>query len=226
MMKEQSGSAAMLAIFTVFVILSGVVALNTFESGYVRQINTLQQRIAVDTTKAVAAVVEAELNDALETAIAAAMFEAGKENRSKAFVENLLREYFNQRIDAGWSYSNFSISVLRSDENSLHVEWLPDGGLRAYGYLNALFEHVTGARAYGIKLDAEIAPRYGRMQYIAGLVYNQLQDTTKVQDIKLFENEINKEYAAECFSFKIYNRASFTVYELYGGRAITGENEG
>lgn len=234
-MREESGSAEMLAILTVFVILSGVIALNTFETGYVRQLNTFQQRMAIDTTKAVASAVEAELNDSLATAIAAAMYEAGKTAGTKEVVETLLRTYFNQRIAAGWSYSNFdSISVPLSDENSLRVEWLPDGGLRAYGYLNASFKHVMGAIAYGVKLDAGVAPRYGRMLYVAeNLVYPQAlivyARSRSLSDLKPFENELNENYLAERFSFSLYvedNSVKLTLNELYGGRVITAENEG
>ncbi|MEM3420888.1 MAG: hypothetical protein QW835_01995 [Candidatus Hadarchaeum sp.] len=224
---DELGSAELLAIFTVFVILAGIAALNTFESSYTRQIEVLQERMAVDTTRAVALVIEAELNDSLRSAIAAAMFEVGKFAGSKAEVESRLRSYFNQRIAAGWSYSNFeNIYVPLSDENSLQIEWLPDGGLRAYGYLEASFNHVSGAKAYGVKLDAGVVPRYGRMLYLANLAYSWAQ---RAADIAALEKELNENYSAEMFSFRIYRENSalkLTITELYGGRAITPENEG
>ncbi|MEM4188644.1 MAG: hypothetical protein QXN56_05780 [Candidatus Hadarchaeum sp.] len=224
---DELGSAELLAIFTVFVILSGIVALNTFESSYTRQMEVLQERMAVDTTRAVALVIEAELNDSLKSAVAAAMFEAGKFAGSKAEVESRLRNYFNQRIAAGWSYSNFeNIYIPLSDENSLQIEWLPDGGLRAYGYLEASFNHVLGAKAYGVKLDAGVVPRYGRMLHLANLAYGWAQ---RAADIAALEKELNENYSAEMFSFRIYREngaLKLTVTELYGGRAITPENEG
>ncbi|MGC8816419.1 MAG: hypothetical protein ACP5PX_01170 [Candidatus Hadarchaeum sp.] len=224
---DELGSAELLAIFTVFVILSSLAALNTFESGYTRQIELLQERMAVDTTRAVALAVEAELNDSLRSAVAAAMFEAGKFAGSKAEVESRLRNYFNQRIAAGWSYSNFdNIYVPLSDENSLQIEWLPDGGVRVYGYLGASFSHVSGAKAFGVKLDAGVTPRYGRMLYLANLAYGWAQ---KAADIEALERELNENYAAEMFSFHIYREngaLKLTITELYGGRAITPEGEG
>jgi len=226
-MEEECGSAELLAIFTVFVILSGAVALSTFESGYLRQMNTLQQRMAVDTTRAVASAVEAELNDSLRTAIAAAMFEVGKFAGTKADVEARLRSYLNQRIAAGWSYSNFeNIYIPLSDENSLRVVWLPDGGVRVYGYLNASFIHVTGAKTFGVKLDAGVVPRYGRMLYLANLTYSWAKE---VPDIVALESALNENYSAERFAFHIYREngiLKLTLTELYGGRAITSENEG
>ncbi len=225
MRREQSGSAALLAIFAVFVILTGVVALNTFEAGYTRQMKSLQQRMAVDTTKAVASAVEKELNDSLGTAISAAMFEVGKTAGTKAEVEERLRTYFNQRIAVGWSYSNFeSIVVPLSDENSLKIEWLPDGGVRAYGYLGARFEHVMGARAYGVKLEAGVAPRYGRMLFLANLVYGLAQ---RAPDIEAFQAEVNENFAAERFSFYIFREngaLNLNLRELYGGRVLTAED--
>lgn len=226
-MVEESGSAELLAIFAVFVVLSGLVALNTFESGYLRQMEALQERMAVDTTRAVALAIESELNDSLRSAIAAAMFEAGRFAGSKAEVESRLRSYFNQRIAAGWAYSNFdNIYIPLSDENSLQVEWLPDGGLRAHGYLEASFTHVLGARAYGVKLDAGVSPRYGRMLHLANLAYGWAQ---RAADIAALEEELNENYSAEMFSFHIYwenGALKLTITELYGGRAITPENEG
>ena len=226
MRNEQRGSAATLAVFTIFVILSGVVALNTFESGYTRQLSTLQQRMSVDTTKAVAAVIEVELDDSLAKAISAAIFESGKGAENKASVESRLRDYFNERIAAGWAYSNFeNIYVPLSDENSLQIEWLPDGGLRAYGYLNASFKHVSGAKAYGVKLDAGVAPRYGRMIFLAYRIYylNWPSDN----ELPAFEVGLNDNYAAERFSFHLWREGAskkLTLNELFGGRVVTTEN--
>ncbi|MGQ9788037.1 MAG: hypothetical protein ACUVQM_01790 [Candidatus Hadarchaeaceae archaeon] len=224
---EELGSAELLAIFAIFVVLTGLVALSTFESGYVRQMEMLQERMAVDTTRAVALTIELELNDSLRSAIAAAMFEAGKFAGSKADVESRLRSYFNQRIAAGWSYSNFeNIYIPLSDEKSLQVEWLPDGGLRAYGYLEASFSHVSGTKAYGVKLDAGFSPRYGRMLYLAKLAYGWAQMKA---DIAALEEELNENYSAEMFSFQISRENGalrLTITELYGGRAITPENRG
>ena len=227
MMRDQGGAAATLAVFTVFVILCAVVALHTFEVSYQRQLSMLQQRMATDTTKATAAAVEAELNDALRTAIGAGMYEAGRRGENREKVEERIRTYINQRIKLGWSYSNFeNIHVPLSDENSLLLEWLPDGGLRAYGYLNATFTHLMGAKAYGVKLDAGIVPRYERMYYIAHRVWSQAQTMSR-KDIDNFKDELNKNYACERLRFELENmdsRVRVTVYELYGGRAIAAEN--
>lgn len=232
MRHDENGAAATLAIFTIFVILSSILALHTFEVGYQRQTSALQQRMATDTTKAVAAAVEAELNDALNDAIGAGMYESGLRGENINKVEERLREYFNQRIELGWYYSNFvenendsTICVPLSDEDSLVVKWLPDGGLQAYGYLNASFKHVTGTRAYGVKLNAGIAPRYTRMLNVAYQIYTEAQG---VPDVDAFETELNENYAAERLGFTLTetdSRVRVTVRDLYGGRVIAAENE-
>lgn len=228
MKHEENGAAATLAIFTVFVILCSVLALHTFEAGYQRQLSMVQQRMATDTTKAVAAVVETELNDALKTAVEAGMYEAGRRGENKDMVENLLRKYFNQRIEARWSYSNFeNIDVPVSDNDSLKLTWLPDGSLRASGYLDASFTHVMGTRAYGVKLDAGVVPRYGRMLHIAYFVYSQAQ-TMDNAAIAAFQSELNDNYACEFLSFSLTqtdSRVRVTVHDDYAGRAIAAENE-
>lgn len=228
MRREENGAAATLAIFTVFVILCSVLALHTFEAGYQRQLSMVQQRMATDTTRAVAAVVETELNDALKTAVEAGMYEAGRRGENKDKVEERLRTYFNQRIEAGWSYSSFEdIYVPLSDEGSLLLAWLPDGSLRASGYLDASFTHVMGARAYGAKLDAGVVPRYGRMLHLAYLVYPQAQDMSG-EELADFEDDLDDNYACEFLSFSLTETLTgvrVTVHDHYAGRAIVAENE-
>jgi hypothetical protein len=225
MKTDERGAAATLAVFTVFVFLTSVVALNTFEEGYRRQLFGFNQAMAVDTTKATAASVETETNEALRTAISAAMYEAGLRGENKSGVENRLKQYFNQRISAGWSYSNFKeIQVPLSDENTLLLQWLPDGGLIAYGYLGATFEHLDGTKAFGLKLDAGVVPRYGRLYYVAHQVYQQAQT---VGDVGSFEDELNENYACERLRFnlaRVGGRTTVTIYDSYGGRAIAQEN--
>lgn len=221
---EIKGAAAALAVFTVFIVLSVLLAAHTFSQGYRRELSILHQAMAVDTTKAVASSVQTELNNALRTVIQASVYESGKEGENKQQVEERIREYFNERIENGWYYSNFkSIEVPLTDENSLHLEWLPDGGLRAYGFLAAEFEHVSGVRAFGIKLDAGVVPRYGRLYHIGHRVYEQVQS---VGDVEEFENELNENFACEQLSFEIERGGGsirVTVIDNYGGRAIAGD---
>jgi hypothetical protein len=206
----------------VFVILTSVVALNTFEAGYQRQLSLFHRSMAVDTTRAVSAGVQTELNDALQLAIQAAMYESGRRGGKKEEVESRLRSYFNERISAGWEYSNFKrIHVPLSDENSLLLEWLPDGSLKARGYLNAVFEHLMGTKAFGIQLDAGVVPRYGRLYHLAYLVY---ESASLAPGLKSFEDELNENYACELLEFELWRDAEgelkVTIRELYGGRAI------
>ena len=228
MRREENGAAVTLAIFTIFVILCSVLALHTFEAGYQRQLSMVQQRMATDSTRAVAAAVETELNYALRLAVEGSMYEAGRQGENKDRVEERLRDHFNQRIEAGWSYSNFeNIYVPPNDENSLVLVWLPDGSLRASGYLDASFTHVMGTRAYGVKLDAGVVPRYERMLHLAYRVYFQAQNMDNA-DIPDFENELNESYACEYLSFKLTptdGRIRVTIHDLYAGRAIVEENE-
>lgn len=226
MRREENGSAATLAIFTVFVILCSMLALNTFEAGYQRQLSMVQQRMATDTTRAVAAAVETELNDALTTAVGAGMYESGRRGENKGQVEQRLRTYFNERIEAGWSYSNLeNIYMPLSDGDSLVLVWLPDGSLRASGYLDASFTHLMGVKAYGVKLDAGVVPRYGRMLHLAYRVYSEAQTAP---DVEALESELNENYACEMLSFTLTqtdDHVRVTVYDLYAGRAIAAENE-
>ncbi|MEW6592883.1 MAG: hypothetical protein AB1305_04310 [Candidatus Hadarchaeota archaeon] len=225
MRADERGAAATLAVFTVFVFLTSIVALNTFEEGYQRQLSSFHQAVAIDTTKATAASVETEANEALTTAVSAAMYEAGRRGETKTGVESRVRNYFNERISAGWSYSNFKeIKVPLSAENTLLLSWLPDGGLQAWGYLDASLEHLSGTKAFGLKLGAGVVPRYGRLYKVAHQVYDEAQG---VADPEAFEAELNDNYASEFMRFdlvQVDSRVSVTIYDEYGGRAIAQEN--
>ncbi|MEW6222812.1 MAG: hypothetical protein AB1476_05865 [Candidatus Hadarchaeota archaeon] len=225
MRADEGGAAATLAVFTVFVFLTSIVALNTFEEGYQRQLSSFHQAVAIDTTKATAASVETEANEALTTAISAAMYEAGRRGETKTGVESRVRSYFNERISAGWSYSNFKeIKVPLSAENTLLLSWLPDGGLQARGYLDASLEHLSGTKAFGIKLEAGVVPRYGRLYKVAHQVYQEAQG---VADPDAFEAELNDNYASEFMRFdleQLDGKVGVTIYDEYGGRAIAQEN--
>ena len=133
------------------------------------------------------------------------------------------RQYINERIAMGWEYTGFDISVPLTSENTLRFEWLPDGGLRAYGYLPAEFEHASGVRAFGIQLDAGVVPRYGRLHHIAYRVYDLAQS---VADLEGFERELNENFACEWLRFEIRQQDGSVVVRVidaYGGRAIAEE---
>jgi hypothetical protein len=206
----------------VSIVLISLLALDIFEAGHRRQLLLFHRSMAVDTTRALAASVQTELNHALTSATQAAMYESGKAGETKDNVEDRLRRYFNQRISAGWEYSNFKeIRVPLSDENSLLLEWLPDGSLRAYGYLDAVIEHLAGIKAFGIRLRAGVVPRYGRLHHLAHLIYGKAGTVT---DLETFEDELNENYACEYLVFDLgrdnEGRLTLSIYERYGGRAI------
>lgn len=231
MRREENGAAVTLAIFTIFVILCSVLALHTFEAGYQRQLSMVQQRMATDSTRAVAAVVETELNYALRLAVESGMYEAGRQGENKGKVEERLLTYFDNRIRAGWFYSNFENIYVENiyvalNDNSFWLTWLPDGSLRASGYLDADFTHAMGARAYGVKLDAGVVPRYGRMLHLAYWAYFQAPRDENA--LAAFQNELNDNYACEYLRFRLYlvnGGVRLTVYDHYAGRVITEENE-
>jgi hypothetical protein len=228
--REENGAAVTLAIFTIFVILCSVLALHTFEAGYQRQLSMVQQRMATDSTRAVAATVESELNYALRLAVEAAMYEVGRDpklNENRSNIDIRILAYFENRIQAGWSYSNFDKIYVESvyaalEDNRFRLTWLPDGSLRASGYLDATFSHVMGARAYGVKLDAGVVPRYGRMENVARSVFNEYYEDGALKmghDPDNLREELDNNYACELLHFDI-RQSGLTVYDDYAGRVI------
>ena len=222
--SDHRGSVPTLAIFTLFVILGAFAAMYTFQAGYQRQASALEQRMAGDKTKATLAAIESELNNALYNAISAAMYEAGLRAENKENVELRIRLYENQRIEAGWDYSNFRlIRVPFVDDNNLRFWWLPDGSVAARGWLEVELEHVLGTRGYGIQLCVLTSPRFQRLWKIARVIYDKVKG---VADLHKLENELNENYACEGIGITLENVQGVITIKVrdlhFGKRVIVG----
>ena len=175
--------------------------------------------VAADFTRAAAITIEGELNRTLRTAIVAAMHEVGSIGGSEADVERLARSALNERISSGWTYPNLTPSVPLADENSLVFEWRPDGSVRARGYLNARFEHVVGARVYGLKLDVTVLERFARLKYIA----ENLVAPRVLTGSEALVKELNENFSCEGIRFEIENsdgRIAIKVIDTFAGREV------
>ncbi|MEM2877993.1 MAG: hypothetical protein QXG10_00340 [Candidatus Hadarchaeales archaeon] len=220
MKKMVRGSAPVLGFFSVFVIITSLAAVYIFEEGYREQLDAMERRIALETTRAMSETLERELNQALRTSVEASMYEVGRAGGDRERVLVTLREYFNQRIGAGWSYPNFDIVVPLSDENSLKLVWLPDGSLMAAGYLDAVVTHISGTRGFGVELSAGVVPRYGRMYYLANKAYEEALSYGDLEDL---ERRYNTEYSCELLTFyieRVGGRVRVTVKDDFAGRAL------
>jgi hypothetical protein len=163
----ENGSAPVLAVFTIFVILSCALAISSFQGSDQRSVSSTQQLAAADVTRATASTIEGELNQALTTAVTAAMHDAGIAGGNRGAVEQLTLDYLNRRISSGWSYSNLSVIMPNISAGDLAFEWQPDGSVRVEGYVDAEIRHVYGPTAHGIKLDASVNPRFLRLRSVA-----------------------------------------------------------
>ncbi|MEM2874619.1 MAG: hypothetical protein QW567_01130 [Candidatus Hadarchaeales archaeon] len=222
-MMENRGSAALLAFFAIFVIVSSVAAVYMFEAGYRVTMGAMGMRTATDATRAMLRSIEWELNKTLKTSIEAAMFDIGRIGGTKEAIIRATRENLNSRIDAGWEYHNFeAIEVPRCNENSLSLTWLPDGSLQATGYLNSTVTHISGIRGFGTRLSVGAVPRYGRMYYLAHMAYEEAMRGGNAREI---ESRYNEKYACELFTFlveTIDGRIRVTVKDDYAGEALAG----
>jgi len=217
---DKKGAAPTLAIFIIFILICAAAALATFQAGHQRQVFTIQQLMAVDVVRATSSTIEIELNQTLQSAITAAMYEAGMnpENRD---VENRVIQFLNERIALGWSYSNLTISVENVDNNSLVLEWLPDGSMRARAYLAAEVRHVSGVVANGISLRVNVTPRFERLEKVAERVSELVGGSS---DLAGLQNELNDNYACEGLSITIESRDSIAeniiVYDNFAGKVV------
>jgi hypothetical protein len=216
---DKKGAAPTLAIFIIFILICAAAALATFQAGHQRQVFTIQQLMAVDVVRATSSTIEVELNQTLQSAITAAMYEAGvhPENRD---VENRVIQFLNERIALGWSYSNENIIVPLCDENSLVLEWLPDGSMRARAYLAAEVRHISGVVANGISLRVNVTPRFERLKKVAGIAF----DLAKASYYQNLENELNDNYACEGLTILIESQdgraENIIVYDTFAGKVV------
>jgi hypothetical protein len=218
---DKKGAAPTLAVFIIFTMICAAAALATFQAGHQRQVSTIQRLMAVDVVRATSSTIEMELNQTLQSAITAAMYEAGIGSGSKEDVKDLVIRYLNERIVLGWSYSNENISVPLCDENSLGLEWLPDGSVKAIAYLAAEVRHISGVVANGISLRVNVTPRFERLKTVAEVISHspayELAHTS--DDFEMLQNELNENYACEGLSITV-NSENIVVYDNFAGKVV------
>ncbi len=221
---NKRASAPTLAVFTIFVILCSSVAIVTFQSSEERGASTIILKSAADVIRATASQVESELNSTLESSIAAAMYDVGLKGGTRENVENYIREYMNAHISDinASSRSTLKVAVPLCDENSLMIEWLPNGGIRARGYLDASFEHVMGPRAFGLNLHAMSRPRFERIRHVAELSSVLVADTD-LAELEGLERALNENYACEGLAVELENENNIvyvTVQDIFGAQGV------
>jgi len=217
---DKKGAAPTLAIFIIFILICAAAALATFQAGHQRQVSTIQQLMAVDVVRATSATIEGELNQTLQSAIAAAMYEAGGRAENRENVEQRIIQYLNERIALGWSYSNLTVSVPGCDENSLVLEWLPDGSMRARAYLGAEMRHISGVVANGISLRVNVTPRFERIKKVAELT-SELARTS--DNLARLQSELNENYACEGLLISIESQdstATISVRDVFASKVV------
>ena len=165
--SSEKGSAPVLAVFTIFILLSCALAISSFQGSDQRSVSATQQLVAADVTRATASAIEGELNHALVTAVTAAMYDAGGASGNCGDVERLTLDYLNLRISHGWSYPNLEVIIPEISGDDMIFEWQPDGSVEVQGYLDAEIRHVCGPTAHGVKLKAFVNPRFERLRSVA-----------------------------------------------------------
>lgn len=155
-----------------------------------------------------------------ETAVTAAMYDVGGVAGTRGEVEERVRQYLDNRIFRGWSYSNLDVDVDNLEENDLVFQWQPDGSAIVRVYLDAKVEHVVGPTVYGIELKVAPYPRFERIKYVAEQVIEQAKTAENIPE---FEQEVNENYACEGLRIGVSvedSLLSVSVQDIYGGRGV------
>lgn len=216
MARGERGSAPVLAVFTIFTLLSCTLAISSFQASDQRSVSATQQLVAADVTRATASTIEGELNQALSTAVTAAMYEVGSAGEDREDVKQLTLEYLNRRISHGWSYPNLVVRVPEAGKDDIKFEWQPDGSVRVRGYLGAEIKHIYGPTAHGTKLEASLNPRFERLKGVSELASSS---AASIPDLEALESELNECYAAEGLAIELREDNGYvnaTVSDVFG----------
>jgi len=213
----QDRGAAVLAVFTVFIILSSALAAETFRRAYSERTRTFQLVSSVATARAAASSIELELSEAMRMAVMGAMYEGGMLGENQEGIKERVISALNARIEAGWSYSGFrQIEVYPVGENSVQAVWLPDGSLNVSAFIQSKIVHLSGAEVVGLKAESGAFPRYLRLKHLAEMAEGMLAGGENREQL---ESRLNEEYACELIFFRILENCVI-VADLYGGEIL------
>lgn len=194
------GSAHVLAVFLVGMLVVIFTASSMLRSGYERESRELLLKQAALTSSCVLRSVEAEVNLYLRSVACSAMYEVGlaggEENEVVERVENGAR-----RLENGWSFPNVQLELSFENLRKLMC-WLPDGSLAIRGFLPAWAKHVMGPEVHGLKLEVTGLPRFRRLRQLSQLVENLHEN----QGYSVDENlvlQLNENFGFEGFHFEL-----------------------
>lgn len=220
--ESNRGSAPTLVIFTIFVVVSSGLVVAYLHNIDENRTSFVQTMMASDLARATNSSINAELNEELDTAITAAMWDTGVIGGDREGVENRVIAYLNKRIEQGWSYPNLNVEVPSADENSVFFNWQADGSVIVWAYLESEVEHVKGPSSFGTFLHAAPFPRFLRIRTVAEQISNLIEGVPSDQIPKV-EDELNENYEAEGIEIELTlenNHVRVRVTDVYGGKAV------
>ena len=187
------GSAPVLAVFLLGVIVVVFTLSGMLRSGYEGQIRELLLKQAALTSTSILKSVEAEINQYLQSAACSAMFEVGEVGGNENEVEGKVIEAA-RKLENAWIFPNVSLTL--SFENlDRFLFWTPDGSLEIVGVLPASARHVMGLEVWGIKLEVTGLPRFKRLRWLSQFV-------GPCENFSSFLSELNENFKTEGFSFE------------------------
>ncbi len=222
MLDSERGIAPVLAIFLIFVVVSSNMVILYLNYSNQEEISTIQRLTAEDITKATNESIKSEMNKALNTSIAAAMYDVGSKGGTEENIEKFIINYMNQKIQQGWNYPNIEVNIPLINENSIDFTWQPNGSLIVKAYLKSKVRHVKGPIAYGISLKTSVLSRFQRLKYIANQISEKAEDV-KVDKLNYLENSLNENYRCEGIKIELAienSNLEIKVKDIYGAKRV------
>ncbi len=210
------GSAPVLAVFLVGMLVVVLTASSMLRSGYERESRELLLKQAALTSSCVLRSVEAEVNLYLRSVACSAMYEVGVagggENEVVERVENGAR-----RLENGWIFPNVHLTLSFENLRELMC-WLPDGSLTIRGFLPASAKHVMGPEVRGLRLEVTGLPRFRRLRLLSQLLANLHEN----QKLPIDENlllQLSENFGGEGFRFESED-GEIVIRDLWAERVL------
>lgn len=226
-LSSSRGSAPVLAVFLIFIVISTALVVSHIHSTTEREVSSIQLLMSSDIAAATMDGINAELEDTLFTATTAAMYDVGMGGGNRENIENYLIEYLNGRIEKGWSYPGLEVDVPFADENSVFLYWKPDGRLEVRVCLDSRVEHIRGPAAYGTFIQVSPHPRFLRIRHVAEQWRTKLLNGLRPENLSLFENDLDENYGCEGIDIDldlVDNSVFLNAADVYGSRIVVVED--
>jgi len=209
------GSAPVLAVFLLGVMVTAFTVSGMLKSGYERQSQELLIKQAALTSASVLNSVQAEINLYLRTVACATMYEVGERSGDENEVTQRVTEVA-KKLENGWLFPGVSLELSFDNLHQLLL-WMPDGSLNIVGSVPAIAKHVMGPESHGLRIEVTALPRFRRLRQLSRIVTTLHENFPDLEDLL---RELNENFRYEGFSFE-EEPGGIVIRDLWAQKTLT-----